>query len=63
MSRNVVFVYVMLRNDLKEGDSSSPLRFNPDLYYAIRKVQVNQKGIEFNVAHKFYSMLMLICYT
>jgi hypothetical protein len=62
MSRNI-FVYLVLKNTLEEGDASSPLLFNSDFYYTIRKVQVNQKGLEFNVAHKSCSILMLIYYT
>jgi len=40
------------RNGLKQGDALSPLLFNFDLDYAIRRVQVNQKGLKLNYTHQ-----------
>jgi sorting nexin-29 len=40
-----------IRNGLKQGDALSPLLFNFDLDYAIRRVQVNQGGLKLNGTH------------
>jgi len=41
-----------IRNGLKQGDALSPLFFQLDLEYAIRKVQVIQDGLKLNGTHQ-----------
>jgi len=51
-----------IENGLKKGDALSPLLFNFDLEYAIRRVQVNQDGFKLNDTHSFWFMLMVLIY-
>ena len=37
---------------MKQGDALSPLLFNFDIEYAIRRVQVNQQGWKLNGTHQ-----------
>jgi hypothetical protein len=37
-----------IKNDLKQGDASSPLLFNFVLEYAITRVQANQDSLKLN---------------
>jgi hypothetical protein len=41
-----------IKNDLKQGDASSPLLFNFALKNAIRNIQVNQDGLKLNDTHQ-----------
>jgi hypothetical protein len=41
-----------IKNGLKKGDDASPLLFNSVLDYAIRRVQVNQNGLNLYGTHQ-----------
>jgi hypothetical protein len=41
-----------IQNGLKQGDALSPMLFNFDSEYAIRKVQENQVGLKLNETHQ-----------
>jgi hypothetical protein len=51
------------KNGLKQGDALTPLLFNCPLEYAVRRVQVNQDGVQVNGTHQlWFMMMMLICW-
>jgi hypothetical protein len=48
-----------MQNGLKQGDALSPLLFNLDLEYAIRKIQETQVGLKLNGTHQLWLTLMM----
>jgi hypothetical protein len=46
-----------IRNGLKQGDALSPLLFNFDLEYAVKRVRVMEYGLKF----KWYSTAFGLC--
>ena len=42
----------LIRTGLKQGDALTPLLFNVDLEYTIRRVRLNQDGLKLNGTHQ-----------